>query len=92
MAKKQEAYKRTEKWWLGSVIFFYALYNLPGVPNYHDPKAALIHGALTIIPLWIVTYVGLVVVNKQRKLKNTTEAVGAKSDDNPAKNKEGAAC
>ncbi|MDP4128373.1 MAG: hypothetical protein Q8912_15760, partial [Bacillota bacterium] len=92
MAKKQEAYKRTEKWWLGLVILFYVLYNLPGVPNYHDARGALIHGALTIIPLWIITYVGMSVVHKQRKLKHTMEVVETVSGDNTDKNKEGAVC
>lgn len=89
MAKKQEAYKRTEKWWLGSVILFYVLYNLPGVPNYHDPKATLIHGALTIIPLWIVTFIGMSVVHKQRKLKHIPEIPAAQDSNNPAKNQAG---
>jgi hypothetical protein len=96
MAKKQEAYKRTEKWWLGLVVLFYILYNLPGVPSYHDPKATLIHGALTIIPLWIVTFVGMSVVHKQRKLKHTTEVVETLSRDTSANNqdshKEGTVC
>lgn len=62
-------YKKTEKWWLGLTILFYTLYNLPGVPGYGDANAALWHGALTIIPLWIVVYGGLVMLNKQRRLK-----------------------
>ena len=70
MAKKSLAYKKTEKWWLGLTVLFYALYNLPGVPSYGDARGALIHGALTVIPLWVLAYVGMVTVNKQRVLKD----------------------
>ena len=67
------AYKRTEKWWLGLVVLFYLLYNLPGVPPFGDAIGALWHGALTLIPLWIVIYVGLFRLNSQRKLKAAAE-------------------
>ena len=67
------AYKRTEKWWLGLVVLFYLLYNLPGVPPFGDAVGALWHGALTLIPLWIVIYVGLFRLNSQRKLKAAAE-------------------
>lgn len=62
-------YKRTEKWWLGLTVLFYALYNLPGVPAYGDANAALWHGFLTIVPLWVVVYVGMITINRQRKLR-----------------------
>ncbi|SDE04980.1 hypothetical protein [Sporomusa acidovorans] len=65
----QKSYKTTEKWWLGLTILFYVLYNLPGVPVYGDANAALWHGALTVLPLWVVVYGGLFILNKQRRLK-----------------------
>ena len=65
------SYKKTEKWWLILVVLFYGLYNLPGVPEYGNAKAALWHGALTIIPLWIIIYGGLFLLFKQQKLKIT---------------------
>ncbi|MBF0529635.1 MAG: hypothetical protein HQK55_10265 [Deltaproteobacteria bacterium] len=68
MAENQKAYKKTEKWWLGLVVLFYVLYNLPGVPSYGNPEAAIIHGVLTIIPMWIISYAGMIIVFRQRKL------------------------
>ncbi|MBS7225967.1 MAG: hypothetical protein KH050_11640 [Clostridiaceae bacterium] len=50
---------KTEKHWLFAVVLFFALYNLPFVPGYGDARGALIHAALTLIPLWICIYVGL---------------------------------
>ncbi len=67
------AYKKTEKWWLALVVLFYLLYNLPGVPPFGDAIGALWHGALTIIPLWIIIYVGLYRLNSQRKLRAAAE-------------------
>lgn len=49
---------RTEKIWLALAAVFYLLYNIPGVPAYGDSVGTLVHAALTIIPLWIVVYVG----------------------------------
>lgn len=60
---------KTEKIWLLAVTVFYLLYNLPYVPAYGDPKAMFIHAGLTIVPLWIAVYVGLVKVYKIYKLK-----------------------
>ncbi|MBP1764776.1 MAG: hypothetical protein H6Q65_1834 [Firmicutes bacterium] len=73
---KEPAYKKTEKWWLGLVVLFYALYNIPGLPAYGDSGAAIWHGALTIIPLWIISYGGMVVLNRQRKLKPVKDGSG----------------
>lgn len=67
---KDQSYKKTEKWWLGLVILFYALYNCPGVPPYGDAVTAIWHGALTLIPLWVISYVGMIKLNGQRKLCN----------------------
>jgi hypothetical protein len=69
----QKKYKTTEKWWLGLVVLFYALYNFPGVPAYGDAHGALLHGACTILPLWIISYAGLIILTKQRKLKKNPE-------------------
>lgn len=85
--KPKPAYKRTEKWWLGLVVLFYVLYNLPGVPQYGDARGALIHGALTIIPIWIIVYVGMAILNRQRKLKVRQDAVA--STEKSASSEEG---
>lgn len=61
---------KTEKIWLIAVIFFYICYNLPFVPRYNSSAGALIHGAITLIPLWIAVYVGLVKVCRIYKLKD----------------------
>lgn len=67
--KHKASYKLTEKWWLFLVVLFFVLYNLPGIPPYGNSRAALIHGGLTIIPLWITIYAGLFILFKQRRLK-----------------------
>ncbi len=69
----KESYKKTEKWWLALVVVFYLLYNLPGIPAFGDAVGALWHGALTLIPLWIIIYGGLFRLNSQRKLKAAAE-------------------
>lgn len=55
------------------IVLFLLVYNLPGVPQYEDANGALLHGALTLIPLWITVYVGFFRLNSQRKLKVTVE-------------------
>lgn len=86
MQKKPEAYKKIEKWWLALVILFYVLYNLPGVPQYGDAKSAILHGALTIIPLWVITYAGMIILHRQRRLNNTPDdseqRVGSEKEGN----------
>ena len=52
--------KKSEKIWLAVVIIFYILYNLPFFPAYGNSTGAILHGILTLIPLWIAVYVGLV--------------------------------
>lgn len=79
MDKKPDSYKKTEKWWLFLIVLFYALYNLPGVPAYGNANGALLHGALTILPLWVISYGGMVILNQQRKLKHR-ETVDNESD------------
>ena len=60
---------KTEKIWLFLTVLFYVLYNIPGIPAYLDAKGLLIHGALTVIPLWICVYVGLVKILRKYRLK-----------------------
>ncbi|QDR82514.1 hypothetical protein [Sporomusa termitida] len=68
----KKRYKKTEKWWLGLTVLFFTLYNIPGLPAYGNANAALWHGALTIIPLWIVVYGGMAVLSRQRRLRQIT--------------------
>ena len=65
---------KTEKIWLAVVIIFYVCYNLPFVPEYNNAPAAIIHGMITLIPLWIAIYVGLFKVCRIYKLKDHGEA------------------
>lgn len=61
---------KTEKIWLLAVIIFYICYNLPFVPAYHHPRATLIHGVITLIPLWISIYIGLIKICRIYKLRD----------------------
>lgn len=74
MSKKAQSYKKMEKWWLALIVIFYVLYNLPGVPKYGDAPGAIWHGVLTIIPLWIISYAGMFMLHRQRKLKQNVSA------------------
>ena len=60
---------KAEKIWLFLTVLFYVLYNIPGIPAYLDAKGLLIHGALTVVPLWICGYVGLFKVLRKYRLK-----------------------
>ena len=60
---------KAEKIWLFLTVLFYVLYNIPGIPAYLDSRGLLIHGALTVIPLWICVYVGLFKVLRKYRLK-----------------------
>lgn len=60
---------KAEKIWLFLTVLFYVLYNIPGIPAYLDAWGLLIHGALTVIPLWICVYVGLFKVLRKYRLK-----------------------
>ena len=60
---------KAEKIWLFLTVLFYVLYNIPGIPAYLDARGLLIHGALTVIPLWICVYVGLFKVLRKYRLK-----------------------
>ena len=61
---------RTEKIWLAAVIVLYIAYNLPFVPAYGDATGAIIHGIITLIPLWIAIYAGLVKVCRIYQIKD----------------------
>lgn len=65
---------KSERIWLALSVLFYALYNIPGVPAYENPRGMLIHGVLTVLPLWIVTYVGMKKVYSVYKLKDQKKA------------------
>ena len=60
---------KTEKIWLALTVIFYVLYNFPGIPGYYDPKGLIIHALLTVLPLWIVVYVGLIKVLRKYRIK-----------------------
>lgn len=66
-------FTKTEKIWLGVVIAFFVLYNLPFVPRYNHPAATIIHALITLIPLWIAVYVGLVKVCRIYHLRDNDQ-------------------
>lgn len=61
--------RKVEIAWLISVILFFVLYNLPFVPPYGKPVAAIVHGILTIVPLWLSVYIGFFKICKLFKIK-----------------------
>lgn len=65
-------FTKTEKIWLAVVALFFVLYNLPFVPKYNHAAAAILHGAVTLIPLWISVYVGLVKVCRLYPLREAS--------------------
>lgn len=72
---------KREKIWLGSVLFFFIMYNMPFLPGYNSTAGTLIHGALTLIPLWICVYVGLFKISDS---KTSEEKTAELSEDAPA--------
>lgn len=60
---------KAEKIWLFLTVLFYGLYNFPGLPAYGNSKAMGIHAALTLIPIWIVSYGGMHKIYQIYKLK-----------------------
>ena len=50
---------KTEGIWLIITTILYIAYNIPGVPPYNQPTAPLIHAALTLLPIWVITYIFL---------------------------------
>lgn len=71
---------KAEKIWLAVVIIFYVCYNLPFVPAYGNAHATIIHGLITLIPLWIAIYIGLFKVCKIYKIKDSEEETNEKED------------
>lgn len=64
---------KTEKIWLLLTVVLYALYNLPGVPPYGQAIPTIVHGLLTVLPLWIVIYIGLSKVYKIYELREDSD-------------------
>ncbi|MDD6311170.1 MAG: hypothetical protein PUB09_04455 [Firmicutes bacterium] len=64
---------KTEKIWLIAVIVFYVAYNLPFVPAYGSAKGTIIHGLITLIPLWIAVYIGMFKTFKIHPLRKIKE-------------------
>ena len=71
---------KTEKIWLIAVIVFYFLYNLPFFPKYNEAVPTLVHAALTVIPLWVIIYIGMARVYRIYRLKSD-ETMGTLEDD-----------
>lgn len=61
---------KTEKIWILLTAIFYVLYNLPGVPPYGEKVPAMVHALLTVLPLWIVVFIGTSRVFKIYQLKD----------------------
>lgn len=63
---------KTEGIWLIITTILYIAYNIPipGVPPYNQPTATLIHAALTVLPIWVITYIFLPKVYRIYKLRN----------------------
>lgn len=72
---------KAEKIWLAAVVIFYVCYNLPFVPAYGNAQGTIIHGLITLIPLWIAIYVGLFKVCKIYKIKDVDATETAKEDE-----------
>ena len=64
---------KTEKIWMIVTAVLYILSNLPGVPPYGEAVPTLVHAALTVLPLWIVVYIGLSRVYKIYKLRDDAD-------------------
>lgn len=56
-------FTKTEKIWLFTVVFFYVAYNLPWIPSYNHPIATIVHAVITLLPLWVSVYIGLVKIS-----------------------------
>lgn len=60
---------KTEWIWLIVTAVLYIAYNIPGVPAYHQPTATLIHACLTVVPLWVISYIFLPKVYRIYKIR-----------------------
>ena len=67
---------KTEKIWLALTVLFYVLYNLPGVPPYGQAVLTIVHGLLTVLPLWVIVYIGLARVYKIYTLRDDNGTEG----------------
>lgn len=56
--------------WLVAVVGLYILYNLPYIPRYGSTMGAMIHGLLTLVPLWAVVYLGMFRMFREHPLKD----------------------
>ena len=56
--------------WLCLSLLFLVLYYMPGLPAYLDSKGLLIHGVLTLIPFFLVSWIGNAMINKLYKLRD----------------------
>ena len=61
--------KKTEWIWLIVTAVLYIAYNIPGVPAYHQPVPTLIHAAITVLPLWVLTYIFMPKVYRIYKIR-----------------------
>lgn len=61
---------KTEWIWLIITAVLYIAYNLPGVPAYEQPIPTIIHALVTVLPLWVISYVFLPKVFKMYKIKD----------------------
>lgn len=64
---------KSEKVWLILTIIFFILYNIPGIPVFRDAKGLIIHSVLTVVPLWLISYIGMVKINKVYKLRSNKD-------------------
>lgn len=69
---------KMEKIWILLTAIFYVLYNLPGVPKFGDQVGAMVHALLTVVPLWIIVFVGTAKVYKIYALKDDDKKGGNK--------------
>lgn len=71
---------KVEKIWLIAVGVFYLLYNIPGLPPYNMAVPTLVHALLTVVPLWILVYVGLARVYRAYRLRDISHEDTSYSD------------
>ena len=63
---------KNEKVWLIVVVILYLLYNLHGFPKYGEPVATVIHGAITVIAIWIAVAAAALVPLRSSRLDDST--------------------
>lgn len=78
---RRKKLRRTEIIWLVAVTVFYLLYNLPGVPRYGDAPGMMLHAVLTIIPVWVAVYIGLIRVNRLEALRDDQSEADRTSEE-----------